>query len=264
MTRERLYVAMTRGRRINRVYVALDAIDPARDDLPDHHRAGDARDILDRTLATSGAELSATQTIARALDDVASLERFELIRATLLADAATRRWRRTLSACGLSDSRVDAIWGSADRAALVSALRRGEAAGHPMPELVAWIVATRGAETDETLARTLTTRLTDWLDRRTDERGESATTPGWTEPVLPGDPAARSLQQIDALYAQRLAEVIARRADDQPDWLPPEPAIDQHLEPARSAREVAHWDAATVTGPRSWPGRTQPTTGPTR
>lgn len=96
----------------------------------------------------------------------------------------------------------DAIWGSAHRSPLVSALRRGEAAGNPMPELVAWIVKTRGADTDEVLARTLTSRLTDWLDRRTDGPGASATTPGWTEPVQPGDPAAGPLQQIDSLYAR--------------------------------------------------------------
>jgi conjugative relaxase-like TrwC/TraI family protein len=263
MTRENLYVAMTRGRHVNRVYVALDAIDPACDDLPDHHRPGDAREILERILATSGAELSATQTIARALDDAASLERLEPIRATFQADAATRRWRQVLPTCGLSDQQVDGIWGSADRAALVSALRRGEAAGYPMRELVTWIVAARGADTDEALARTLTTHVTDWLDRRTAERGTSATAPGWTEPVPPSDPAAGPLQQIDTLYAQRLAEVAARRSNDQPDWLPPEPTIAQSPESTRSTVQPVHRDPATVVG-HAWPERTSPTTGPAR
>jgi hypothetical protein len=270
MTRENLYVAMTRGRHLNRVYVALDAIDPTCDDLPDHHRAGDARDVLDHILATSGAELSATQTIAGALDDAASLERLAPIRATLLADAASRRWRRwrrwrrILPTCGLTDAQVAAIWGSADRTALVSALRRGEAAGHPMTEVVAWIAATQDAAADETLARTLTTRLTDWLDRRTDQRGASATTPGWTEPVLSGDPASGSLQQIDALYTHRLAEVIARRSADQPDWLSPEPAADGRPEPMRATVEAAHQRPATIAAPSAWPTQTPPPTGPTR
>ena len=264
MTRENLYVAMTRGRHLNRVYVALDAIDPACDDLPDHHRAGDTRDVLGRIVATSGAELSATQTIARALDDVASLERLEPIRATLQADAATRRWRLVLPTCGLSDEQVDGIWGSADRAALVSVLRRGEAAGHPMRELVAWIVAARSADTDETLARTLTTRLTDWLDRRTDERGISATAPGWTEPVSPSDPTEGPLQQIDALYAQRLAEVTARRSNDQPDWLPPEPAIDQRPESTRAAIGAVRDELTALAAPDTWPTRTTPSNGQAR
>jgi hypothetical protein len=66
MAREDLYVAMTRGRDSNRVYVATDLHD---DDCPTpaghHERTQTGREVLDRILATSHAELSATETWAQ-------------------------------------------------------------------------------------------------------------------------------------------------------------------------------------------------------
>lgn len=264
MARENLYVAMTRGRHLNQVYVAVDAIDPSCDDLPDHHRAGDARDILERILATPGAELSATQTITRALDDVASRERLEPIRETLLADAATRRWKRVLATCGLSQRQVEAIWVSADRAPLVAVLRRGEAAGFAMRELIAWIATASTSNTHERLARTLTDTLSDWLDRRTNDRGTSVTTPGWTEPVDPCDPAAQPLHEIDDVLVQRLAEVAVRRSGDLPDWLPPEPGVDHEPRGARADTVIGHGNGTTDATPNTLISRTRPGEGPVR
>lgn len=206
MTRENLYVAMTRGRHVNRVYVAVDAIDPMCDDLPDTHRAGDAREILERILATPGAELSATQTIARALDDATSRERLEPIRTTLLADAADRRWRRTLPSCGLSEAEVDALWSSPERARLVTALRHGEAAGHPMHEIVARLARGLSRSPDGYLERdasTFTESIVSWLDRQTEVRGSTEPPLDYREAVNPDDPAATALKEIEALLSER-------------------------------------------------------------
>ena len=264
MTRENLYVAMTRGRHVNHVYVALDAIDPSCDELPDHHRPGDARDILERILATPGAELSATQTITRALDEVASRDRLEPIRQTFLADAATRRWQRILATCGLSEPQVEAIWASTDRVPLVSALRRGEAAGLPMCDLVTWIATAHAGGAHESLARTLTNRVTHCLDRRTDERGATVAESGWTEPIDPRDPASGPLRKIDGVLARRLAEVAARGTEDLPDWLPPEPGIEHEPPGARATTGLRHPNLTTLSPPEPWLGHTPPTTGPMR
>jgi len=264
MTRENLYVAMTRGRHLNRVYVALDAIDPTCDDLPDHHRAGDARDILERILATPGAELSATQTITRALDDVASRDRLEPIRETLLADAAARRWRRILHGCGLSERQVEAIWASADRAPLIAALRRGEAAGFPMRDLVNWLAEARVAVADGDLARTLTGRLANWLDRQTDDSGRIMTTPGWVEPIDPDDPAIGPLRDIDSALANRLAEAAVHGSVGLPDWLPPEPGIESDSHDSRPRAMFSLPDGATQGAREPWPGPIPPTSGPVR
>ena len=67
MAREHLYVAMTRGRGANHVYVPLDR----HDDLDEVHHTDSAergqvsgREVLERILATTGAEQSATEQLA--------------------------------------------------------------------------------------------------------------------------------------------------------------------------------------------------------
>src|SRR5665647_837786 len=92
MVRENLYVAMTRGRHHNHVYVAVDDVDPSCDDLPDAHPAPSGRDVLEQILTTSGAELSATQTVTARRNDATSLKRLGPIRQTLIADASASRW----------------------------------------------------------------------------------------------------------------------------------------------------------------------------
>jgi len=59
MGREDLYVAMSRGRQTNRTYVVVDQPDP--DCLPSHATSS-GREVLERILATSHAEHSATET----------------------------------------------------------------------------------------------------------------------------------------------------------------------------------------------------------
>ncbi|PVU81407.1 hypothetical protein DDP54_16090 (plasmid) [Cellulomonas sp. WB94] len=115
MTRENLYVAMTRGSTRNHAYVAIDGVDAACDRLPDPAGDSPGRDILTRILATEGAELSATQTLARALDDAESLHHLEPIRQTLATDAATRRWHTLLPACHLDPKQIAAISGRVNR-----------------------------------------------------------------------------------------------------------------------------------------------------
>jgi ATP-dependent exoDNAse (exonuclease V) alpha subunit len=67
MTREHLYVAMTRGRDANHVYVPLDHHDDLDEvhhtDAPGHGPVT-GREVLERILATSGAETSATEQLA--------------------------------------------------------------------------------------------------------------------------------------------------------------------------------------------------------
>ena len=86
MTREALYVAMTRGRDTNHAYVATDAVDPDCDQLPDPAGMPSPREILSRILATTGGELSATQTLAQRDAAATSPARLAPIRTTLIAD----------------------------------------------------------------------------------------------------------------------------------------------------------------------------------
>ena len=100
-TRELLYVAATRGRESNRLYVDV-AYDP--DPATGHEGAAmpeTARDVLARVLANEGSELSAHEALARAQresDDLATLAaEYEAIARV----AEQERWDALLDRCGL-------------------------------------------------------------------------------------------------------------------------------------------------------------------
>ena len=85
--RQQLYVAMTRGRESNHAYIALDGLDPSCPQPPDSNGVPTERQVLEKVLATDGAELSATVTLRRRQDDATSLRRLLPIRDTLTAAA---------------------------------------------------------------------------------------------------------------------------------------------------------------------------------
>ena len=87
MTRQQLYVAMTRGRTTNHAYVALDGVDPTCPQPRDSKSDPTARQILEKVLATDGAELSATTTLRHRQDDATSPRRLLPIRDTLTVAA---------------------------------------------------------------------------------------------------------------------------------------------------------------------------------
>ena len=89
MTRQQLYVAMTRGRGANHAYVCVDAMDPSCTQPPDVSRTPTARQVIEKVLATDGAELSATATLRRRQNEASSLGRLLPIRDTLSAVAET-------------------------------------------------------------------------------------------------------------------------------------------------------------------------------
>jgi conjugative relaxase-like TrwC/TraI family protein len=83
MTRQALYVAMTRGRNANHAYVALDGIANA-----EAHQQGrdlTGAQILERVLATDGAEYSATATLRHRQNDATAPRRLMPIRDTFRA-----------------------------------------------------------------------------------------------------------------------------------------------------------------------------------
>ena len=114
MTREALYVALTRGRATNHVYVATDEVDPSCE-IPDVDAGSTGQQVLTRIMATSGAELSATQTIRARQDAAGSLATLTPIRTTLIADADTRRWQRLLPHCGLDEQQTARVLNSPAR-----------------------------------------------------------------------------------------------------------------------------------------------------
>ncbi|MCB2175248.1 MAG: relaxase domain-containing protein [Actinomycetales bacterium] len=250
MVRENLYVGMSRGRHDNHVYIALDDVDPTCDYLPDRQHIPDGHDALAAILATSGAELSATETIAASQDEVASLKRLEPIRQTLIADAAGHRWDATFPDLGLSADQCEQITTSPARGPLITALERGSTLGHLMPQVLASLIAGRpvdgtGAAVD--VAAVLHHRVNDWLHTKADDPTCIRVVPDTTGAP---DDVAGLLNHVDELIAARTDALTDQAIDAQPEWLAalgPAPAglAARSAWRTQVAAHVAHDDATS-------------------
>lgn len=204
MVRENLYVAMTRGRHDNHVYLALDTIDAACDYPPEHQISQGGRDALEAILTAPGAELSATEMIAASQGEVASPRRLLPIRHTLLADAAAERWGAVFPTVGLTAEQCDQIATSPARGQLLTALERGRALGHPMHEVLAGLIASQplgGPPPAAETAAVLHHRVHEWLRAHTEDPAEVAITPDADEISTE---IGAMLDQVDDLLAARL------------------------------------------------------------
>jgi hypothetical protein len=224
MVRENLYVAMTRGRHDNHLYLALDEVDPTCDP-PDRYPHTEARETLETILATSGAELSATETLAASHHAATSLNRLEPIRQTLLADAATHRWDTTFPTLGMTTRQCEEIRTSPARGALITALERGRTLGHPMLHVLAGLIAARPLDHSDDVvgdvASVLHHRVSGWLHTQVQD-------PTAIQPVLDltaaPDDIADLVRQVDQLIADRTHAINAGALSDASDRLALAPA----------------------------------------
>ncbi|HEY3547368.1 MAG TPA: MobF family relaxase, partial [Propionicimonas sp.] len=215
MTRENLYVAMTRGRDANHVYVAVDTLDTDCDDLPDPHAALDARDLLATVLATTGAEQSATATIAAKQDEAASLRRLGPIARTLYTDAAQQRWSDTLAGLGVPAATVAAISQSPDAGRVFAALDRVAALAAPVRDTVFRGLIAGLDGHDEPAARLLAGAQR-WLRRRVADAHDLPTVRNATGLDANGQAL---LDEVNQLLGDRVHALVGSALDEQPDWL---------------------------------------------
>ncbi|OIQ88908.1 multifunctional conjugation protein TraI [mine drainage metagenome] len=216
MTRENLYVAMTRGRAANHVYVAVDAIDPDCDSLPDVHAPVDAHQVLTGILTTPGAQTSATATIAARQDEAESLRHLDPIRRTLLADAAHARWAVALVDAGMEAEDAWALLTTPASGALPLGLGRIEAlTGEPRPVL-RQLLTSPGAANPAEAADGLRAASLGWLDRHALDPYDLYPQPSAVG--LDADGTAL-LAQVDRAIGARVAALTGQILADQPAWL---------------------------------------------
>jgi conjugative relaxase-like TrwC/TraI family protein len=128
-TREVLYVAATRGRQANHLYVDV-AYDPDPDTGHEHTQpARDAQQVLAAVLANEGADVSAHETIRRAQHAAESWITLHAEYQTIAAVAQANRWDELVSRSGLTVAQQELVRLSPARGALQTALREAEAAG---------------------------------------------------------------------------------------------------------------------------------------
>jgi conjugative relaxase-like TrwC/TraI family protein len=158
MTREALYVAMTRGREANTVYVVTD-----QSHLEAHQHRDDlhmtARSVLYGILQHSGAELSAHETITAEQDDWSSIRQLAAEYDTIAQTAQHNRWLQLLSAGGLDEATIDDLVTTDAYGILTTELRRLEAEGHDVDNLLPRVIRAGNLDDVEDLGSLLRYRL---------------------------------------------------------------------------------------------------------
>jgi conjugative relaxase-like TrwC/TraI family protein len=162
-TRELLYVAATRGREANHLYVET-TFDPdpatSHDELvePQH-----PREVLLDVLANESAEVSVHGTIHREHAEAEHMARLAAEYATLAAAAQEERFDALLGRCGLSWGELASVRQSEARGPLFAALREAEARGLEISVGLPRLVAARSLEGAADLAAVLHSRVDRWM-----------------------------------------------------------------------------------------------------
>ena len=156
-TRENFYVAMTRGRESNIVYLEVDGADDSHGRVPDEEPT--ARDVLLGILQRSGAELSANQTITGEQETWGSIAQLAAEYETTAAAAQRDRWATLIRSSGLTPEQTDAAIESDAFGPLAAELRLSEANGHDVERLLPTAVARYGLGDAEDIAAVLRHRM---------------------------------------------------------------------------------------------------------
>jgi len=234
-TREVLYVAATRGRQANRLYVDT-RWDP--DPATSHPGAGPSQtagEVLAAVLANEGADLSAHETRRRAAAHAESFAALAAEYQTLAAEAQQQRWDELLERCPLTADQLAAVRTSAAYGPLLTALRDAEAAGLPIQASLPALVGERTLTGADDPAAVLHHRVDTWT--RTATPGPSGGKVELIAGLIPRalgvtDPdLQQALDERDRAMQTRAQRLAAHAVTAREPWvqqLGPAPAAPSH------------------------------------
>jgi conjugative relaxase-like TrwC/TraI family protein len=220
-TRENLYVSMTRGRDSNVAYVALDKPDDSH--AAPHPDDVNARTVLYGVLQHSGVELSAHQMTEAQQEAWTSISQIAAEYDTLAASAQRNRWTRLMQASGLSPEHVEEVLSSDAFGPLAAALRRAEAIGHDVGQLLPRLVARRSLDSAVDVAAVLQHRVE--TVAKQPPGGRRRKTPALIAGLIPeaqGDMTSEmriALQERRDLIETRAYELAERAVTERAQWL---------------------------------------------
>ncbi len=210
-TRENVYVAMTRGRFWNRAWVICDRPDENHDGPhPSDNPDATGRSVLYGVLQHSGAELSAHETITAEQERWGSIAQLAAEYETLSAVAQKDRWTRLVRGSGLSEEQADAVVDSVAFGALTAELRRAEANHHDVDALFPRLVAARGFEDADDIAKVMHYRLARATARPAGS-GRTRTAPALIAGLIPHARGPMTTEMRQALTERR--DLIEARTD---------------------------------------------------
>ena len=213
-TREVLYVAATRGRESNMIYVDT-SFDP--DPATGHDGTiapQSASEVLTGVLANEGADLSAHETIERAQRHIEDFSVLATEYETLARAAQQQRWDDLLDRSGLEPGRLEQVRQSSAYGPLLAALRDAEARGLDVEQTFPGLMAIRPLDNAEDPAAVLRDRVDRWAQVIGSSRRASTNLIAGLIPRAVGltDPdMARGLEERDEAM-QRRARALAERA----------------------------------------------------
>lgn len=219
MTREALYVAATRGRESNIVYVATD----------EHHveehqhrddRQNTARSILYGILQHTGAELSAHETITAEQEEWGSIRQLAGEYDTIAQTAQHDRWLTLLHQGGLDEATIDELVDTDAYGILTTELRRLEAEGHDIDTLLPRVIQAGGLDGVEDLGSLLryrvqvvASRYTPPARRRQMIAGLIPRAVGVTDPQM-----QQALTERENLITERAYRLVVQTLDAPEPW----------------------------------------------
>lgn len=217
MTREALYVAMTRGREANTAYVATDERH-----LEEHQHRDDlqntARSILYVILQHTGAELSAHETITAEQEEWGSIAQLAGEYDTIAQTGQHDRWLALLQQGGLDETTIDHLVNTDAYGILAAELRRLEAEGHDIDTLLPRVIQAGGLADVEDLGsllryrvRAIASRYTPPARRRQFITGLIPRAIGVADPQM-----QQALTEREALITER-ARTLALQALSAPE-----------------------------------------------
>ncbi len=221
-TREVLYVAATRGRDSNRLYVDT-SYDP--DPQTSHDGMTDpqtAAEVLAGALANEGADISAHETIRRAQHRAEDFTVLAGEYQTLARAAQADRWDSLLEHSGLAADQLEQVRVSDAQGPLLAELRDAEARGLDVEATFPKLVAARPLTDADDPAAVLHGRVNRWVAAAASRR-QAATNliaglipraAGVTEPDI-----ARALHERDQAMQRRAADLAAHAVEHGQVWV---------------------------------------------
>ncbi len=260
MTRETLYVAMTRGRDANLAYVAVDRPDPSHaGPHPGENDEVTGRNVLAGVLQHVGAELSAHETIAVEQESWGTIAQLAAEYETIAAAAQRDRWAALVRTSGLSAEQAEEVVESDAFGPLTAELRRAEANHHDPTVLLPRLVRARDFGDADDIAAVLRHRL-NAATARPAGTGRTRRAPKLIAGLIPeamgavADDMRQALDERHHLITQRADAALDKAIADDAPWVALLGALPR--EPARlagwrqSARIIAAYrDRYQITGP---------------
>ncbi|PVU84428.1 conjugal transfer protein (plasmid) [Cellulomonas sp. WB94] len=257
MTREVLYVAMTRARESNRAYVCTDALPEPLRGFADVPVTG--REVLTAVLSHVGAATSAHEVRIEEAEAAVSVRTLAAEYETLAHVAEAPQWIALLERSGMSAEHIRTVEESSAFGALSTALRRAEGSGLDIAAALPRL-ADRADVGAVDLAAVLHGRIVKWTDANL-EAGDGRR-PRLVGGLIPAVSRTVTGEMADALAArerlieERAQELVGRAVIAEAAWIRdlgnvPDDADGQREWAGRARTVAAYRDRYGVTDPNT-------------